>query len=230
MQAPLTRRLRIAQITQPLHGGPLDDAALAAVQRAATLLRSLGHEVQPCAWPIDAPAVHTAFFDRWAYSVFAEVNHWPEAEQARFEQGAEPWSQALRQEGAAMSSEGVEAMVLQCQQASVQMERFHRQWDVLMTPVAAVHGLAVGQHAPDLDYSTLRQRVQHNVAFTPVQNISGQPAMSVPMGWCPDGLPLGVHFAAGAHQDELLLQLACQIEAAQPWAHRRPTTLDQPLP
>lgn len=227
VRAPLARRLKVALIKQPLDGGPLAPAAEQALERAATLLRGLGHEVVPCDWPIDAPALHTAFFDRWAYAVHAEVSAWPEAERRRFVEGSEPWSLGLQQEGEGLSPQRLEAMVQQCLQASVQMERFHRDWDVLMTPVSAVHPLRVGQHAPDLDYATLHQRVSRNVSFTPLQNVTGQPAMSVPLEETDDGLPLGVHFAAGAYRDELLFQLAYELEAALPWAQRRPPTIDQ---
>jgi len=80
----------------------------------------------------------------------------------------------------------------------------------------------VGHHAPDLDYTTLHERVSRNVAFTPLQNITGQPGMSVPLDWAQDGLPVGVHFAAGINSDDMLFQLAYQLEAAQPWTQRRP--------
>lgn len=226
VQAPLARRLRIAVVTQPLDGGPLAPASARAAERVAALLRELGHEVVPCDWPIDGPALHAAFFDRWAYSVHAEVRSWPEAERQRFFQGAEPWTLGLEREGAGMAAERLEAMVQQCLQASAQMERFHRDWDVLMTPVSAVHALAVGHHAPDLDYRALHARVSRNVSFTPVQNVTGQPAMAVPLDWTDDGLPVGLHFATAAWRDELLFQLAYQLEAARPWAHRRPSTLD----
>jgi amidase len=85
----------------------------------------------------------------------------------------------------------------------------------------------LGQHAPDLDYATLHQRVSHNVAFTPLQNLCGQPGMSVPLCWSPDGLPIGLHFASAAQGDELLFQLATQLEAAQAWAQFLPPTLTQ---
>ncbi|MCY1377335.1 putative amidase AmiC [compost metagenome] len=107
------------------------------------------------------------------------------------------------------------------------MERFHREWDVLMTPISAQHSIPLGDHAPSVDYATLRERVSRNVAFTPVQNITGQPGMSVPLYWTDEGLPVGVHFAAGAFRDELLLQLAYQLEAAQPWGNRAPPILEK---
>ena len=227
---PLARKLKVALITRPLHGGPLAGAFEAALVRAAELVQSLGHHVVPCDWPIDAAGLHAAFFDRWAYSVHCEIAGLPEAQRRPFLDGVEPWTQGLAREGAALAPERVEAMVQSCLRASAQMEQFHRQWDILMTPIAAEHPVLLGQHAPDLDYATLHQRVSRNVAFTPLQNITGQPGMSVPLHWTDDGLPVGVHFAAAAGGDELLFQLAYQLEAAQPWVQRRPPLLKEPHP
>jgi amidase len=223
VREPLQRRLRVALITRPLHGMALPGAFDSAMVRATELLESLGHEVVPCDWPFDAPALHAAFFDRWAYSVHAEFAGMPEAQRQRVVAGVEPWTQGLAREGAALSAERLEAMVQTCLRVRAQMAQFHHEWDILMTPISAAHPVSLGQHAPDLDYPTLRERVTRNVAFTPLQNITGQPGMSVPLHWSHDGLPVGVHFAAAAQGDDLLFQLAYQLEAAQPWAQRRPT-------
>lgn len=230
VRQPLGRKLKVALITRPLHGGPLAGAFEAAMLRAAELMRRLGHEVLPCDWPIDAAGLHAAFFDRWAYSVHTEFAGMPEALRRHFLDGVEPWTQGLARQGAALAPERVEAMVQSCLRTSAQMEQFHREWDILMTPIAAQHPVLLGQHAPDLDYATLHARVSRNVAFTPLQNITGQPGMSVPLHWTDDGLPVGVHFAAAAGGDELLFQLAYQLEAAQPWAQRRPPLLKEQHP
>ena len=63
-----------------------------------------------------------------------------------------------------------------------------------------------------------------------LQNITGQPGMSVPLHWAQDGLPVGVHFAAGSHRDEMLFQLAYQLEAAKAWAQRLPPILAKENP
>jgi len=230
VREPEPRKLKVALITRTLHGGPLAGAFEVAMLRAAELMRSLGHEVVPCDWPIDAPDLHAAFFDRWAYSVHCEFADMPGTQRQHLLEGIEPWTQGLARAGAALSPERVEAMVQSCLKASAQMEQFHREWDILMTPIAAEHPVLVGEHAPDLDYGTLHERVSRNVAFTPLQNITGQPGMSVPLHWAQDGLPVGVHFASGVNGDELLFQLAYQLEAAQPWAQRLPPLLAKEHP
>lgn len=227
VRTPLTRGLRIALVVEPMHGGPLATNHTSAIEHAAGLLRSLGHEVVPCAWPIDARGLHAAFFDRWAREVDAEVQSVPEAGRAHFLDGVEPWTRGLARLGAALSAERQEAVVRQCQDAALRMESFHREWDVLVTPISAEHPVPLGHHAPDTEFETLLARVERNVAFTPLQNVAGQPGMSVPLYWTEDGLPVGVHFAAGAWRDELLFELAYQLEAAQPWAQRRPPLLDE---
>ncbi len=221
------RRLKIALVSQPLHGHPVVGASGVALEQASALLRGLGHEVIPCAWPFDGPTLHAAFFDRWAYSVHTQVAAMPDAQRRAFLDGVEPWTLGLAREGAALSPERVEAMVQTCLHVRRQMEQFYRQWDVLMTPVSARFPVLLGEHAPDLEYASLRERISRNVAFTPLQNIAGQPGMSVPLHWSPDGLPVGVHFAAGAQDDEKLFELAFQLEAAQPWAHRLPPILKE---
>ena len=60
------------------------------------------------------------------------------------------------------------------------------------------------------------------VGYTQLVNMTGAPAMSVPLHWTPDGLPVGIHMSAGFGSEALLFRLAAQLEAAAPWSHRRP--------
>jgi Asp-tRNA(Asn)/Glu-tRNA(Gln) amidotransferase A subunit family amidase len=66
------------------------------------------------------------------------------------------------------------------------------------------------------------QRIAARTPFTPAFNATGQPAMSLPLHWSADGLPVGVHFVAPYAREDVLIRIAAQLEAAQPWANRRP--------
>jgi amidase len=67
-------------------------------------------------------------------------------------------------------------------------------------------------------------KVDRYVGYTPLQNAAGAPAMSVPLGWSPvSGMPIGAHFSAAKGQERRLLELAYELESAQPWADRKPT-------
>ena len=77
---------------------------------------------------------------------------------------------------------------------------------------------------PVLPREELISRTERLAGYTPAQNIAGMPGMSVPLHVDADGLPVGCHFAARPGEDALLLALAYQLEAAEPWADRWPST------
>jgi len=66
------------------------------------------------------------------------------------------------------------------------------------------------------------QTLSEYVGYTPLQNVAGAPAMSVPLGMSSGGLPIGIHFSAAKGQEKRLLELAYELEQAQPWANRKP--------
>jgi amidase len=101
-------------------------------------------------------------------------------------------------------------------------EEFYAKHDVLLTPTLAQLPPRVGWLGPDVPFQTSLERLMGFVGFTPVQNASGQPAMSVPLNWSKSGLPIGSHFATRAGDERTLLELAYQLEEARPWAGRRP--------
>ena len=101
---------------------------------------------------------------------------------------------------------------------------FFEDYDVLLSPTLAKTPLKLGvqpMDSPDLDgYWALQGEV---IPFTAPFNAAGAPAISLPLGWTSDGLPVGVQFGAAMGNEALLLRLASQIEAAAPWADRKPT-------
>jgi len=95
-------------------------------------------------------------------------------------------------------------------------------FDVILSPVLAAPPPMLGYVGPDVPFDTLIERLIEYVGYTTLHNVAGAPAMSVPLHWTAAGLPVGTMFAARAGQEALLFQLAYQLEAAQPWAHRAP--------
>lgn len=222
VREPLSRRLKIAVIDTPMHGGALAASQHDALVDAMALLEALGHTVVSTRWPFDSQRHHAAFFDSWAYGTYQFARTLPPQDYKNFLGVVEPFTRGLVTQGEGLSSERVEALVQDALALKAAMDTFHHGFDVLLTPISAVHPLALGHHNPMQDYGTVMERVSRNVAFTYVQNVSGQPAMSVPLYWTDAGLPLGIHLAAAAGQDELLFRLAYELEQARPWQHRWP--------
>ena len=102
---------------------------------------------------------------------------------------------------------------------SRRLQAWWEDFDLLVSPVIAVPPPPIGWLSdPDLGTERLTSIIQ----FTPQFNMSGQPAMSLPLHWSPDGLPVGVQFVGPIDDEALLLRVASQIEAAAPWADRVP--------
>jgi amidase len=97
-------------------------------------------------------------------------------------------------------------------------------WDLLLTPTVGEPPVRIGEHdaLPDDPLAGMR-RAGRFVPFTPAFNMSGQPAISLPLYWNADGLPIGVQLVAAFGREDVLLRVAAQLEQAHPWAHRRPT-------
>ena len=97
------------------------------------------------------------------------------------------------------------------------------EFDVLLTPTVSTVPPKIGSQAPDGDYQTVRANVLNFAAFTAPMNVSGAASMNVPLQWSADGLPVGSMFSGKRGDDGLLLSLAYELEAAQPWIDRLPS-------
>ena len=76
--------------------------------------------------------------------------------------------------------------------------------------------------APDINFDVLLERSLNFITFTPLANVTGDPAISLPMHWSSTGLPIGTHLHANYGNEEQLLELSLQLEEAKPWSDQRP--------
>ncbi len=134
----------------------------------------------------------------------------------------EPWTLELAARGAALGPARLAQVAKVLGDASQGLATLFLTYDVLLSPVLGHPPKKLGEHATDLPYDILFERVSENAAFTPVFNAAGAPAMGVPLNWTPEGLPVGSQFAAAVGGEALLLGLAYQLEAARPWADKWP--------
>jgi amidase len=113
--------------------------------------------------------------------------------------------------------------VEELQRVTRSVARFLGEYDLWLTPTLAHPPHLLGALVPDLDDPAIVERLNDFVAFPGVlANVTGGAAMSVPLAWNGDGLPIGSHFLGKLGDEPKLLRLAAQLEAARPWAHRRP--------
>jgi amidase len=222
VREPLSRRLRIGTWTRTLVGEEPEPAVRRAYDEAVALCVSLGHDVEPVVPPaIDGPALGDAFFLVAGATVAGAVGMMGQMlgrPVARRE--LEPFSWALAEE---FQRRGPDALAGARACFAASAERYlaaMARYDVVLTPTLATVPWRIGHLSPILPREELVRRTARSVGYTPIHNIAGCPAMSVPLHWTDEGLPIGIHFAAAPGADALLLGLAYQLEAARPWHHR----------
>ena len=109
------------------------------------------------------------------------------------------------------------------QASSRQVARWQQHYDAWITPVLGRPPLEIGAlNLDETDVMTGLAPILSYVPFTSVQNVTGQPAISLPLAWSKSGLPIGVQFVGRFGEEQMLLQLAAQIERAEPWSKKRP--------
>ncbi len=215
--------LRVRFATHTLGGDRVHPECVIAVEKTAALLAGLGHHVEEFRTPADLDV--TAMMLAWTRIVACGT-----ALAIRNNLGDAPLDPALIEgvtRGALAYADQVSgsdylAAVNAVHAFGRRMAHVFDDCDVLVTPTLATPPARVGAYKPDnedfVDYRTGKGGVFDYSPFTAIFNASGQPAVSLPLHWSGDGLPVGVHLAMGFGQDEALMSLSAQIETAAPWA------------
>lgn len=209
-------QLRIGRFADPVIAtASVDPEVLAAYEHTSALLESLGHEVVDVDVPIPAEAV-PVFETVWA--VLTAMTPLPREAWAQLR----PLTRWLTERGAAVSAPEFGMVLGEMRRVAARALTALSPYDAVLTPTLAQLPAPVGalrnDEHPEIDF-------ENQKAFTPFTstwNITGMPAVSLPLGWSQSGLPIGVMLAARPAEDATLLSLAAQIEAAQPWRDQHP--------
>jgi amidase len=206
-------RLRIGRYAVPVSGMAIDPACLAAWEDASALLASLGHEVEDIEAPFD-PEISRHFITVWAV---ISLDH-----DIADEDLLRPVTRAWRGYGRPITGAAYAAALSGMQLATRRAITATAAFDAVLTPTLAMLPQPVEYWAePDDPAENLRSQTGMS-AFTTVYNMTGQPVVSLPLHWTPEGLPAGVSLAGRPSGEAQLISLAAQLEAARPWADRRP--------
>ncbi len=240
-------RLRIGFSARPLTGkGPVHADCLAALDDAARLLASLDHEVDEVSLDVDAEANAVDFLTLIAAETWAQIELISKMAGQRRPRAAdyEPATFSLGLLGRATSAAAYAGAGFRLQLAARRLAASMAGRDILLTPTLGSPPVAIGALQPSraeerlmglvnaLGAGWLLDRIGAIgpiadqtfgfIPFTPLFNATGQPAMSVPLHWNAQGVPIGVQLVAPLGGEPLLFRLAGQLEQARPWFHRRP--------
>jgi Asp-tRNA(Asn)/Glu-tRNA(Gln) amidotransferase A subunit family amidase len=217
-------KLRIALVTQAFNGAETDPECAAAARDAARLCESLGHSVEEAGPAIDREALARAT------TVLIGANVQATSEDAAAAQRrplgldvVEKVTLAMIEVARHSQAADYARAVRTIHAVTRVVEAFFTRFDVLLTPTMAAPTARIGELAlSNTADATYGQRLARCIGYTSLFNAAGNPAMSVPLGTARDGMPLGVQFAGRFGDEATLFRLAGQLEAARPWAARRP--------
>jgi amidase len=218
--------LRIGLWTQTLMELEPEPAVVDAARDAAALLESLGHEVtEEGPQGLDGFDLVESFLTRWRAGQTANLDQFGAILGRQLgEGGVEPLTLALAQQGRSQS--GGEYLLAVGQHQA--MSRMIAAWyeagnDLLLTPTMGEvpTGLGSFDDSGDEPLDAI-YRARQTAMFTALFNATGQPAISLPLYWTEDGLPVGIQLVAPFGREDALIRIAAQLEQARPWAERRP--------
>ncbi|RAS27921.1 amidase [Paraburkholderia bryophila] len=235
--------LNIAYVTEPMLAPALSSDSRAALDDAAQLAISLGHNIEPVSLGIDFATVRHAFLMLWsvtAEELVLNADRITGRKPSRGEFEISTW--AMAHMGRKLGERGLPSALDEQRRITARLTDLLNRYDAVLCATLAAPPIKIGEMHP-----TAAERIQmravsalpiealmrkllteaSNKAFswagcTELFNLTGQPAMSVPLYWNARGLPVGVQFAAREGGEATLLRLAAQLETARPWFDKRP--------
>jgi len=208
-------KLRIGRTLQaPVPGVEVHPDCLAAYEDASSLLSSLGHEIEDIALPLGEDIVPFFEIIYYAYATLTPVD--PAQEQILL-----PLTRYLRERGRATPAPDFIFAQAYMQFVTRPAITALAAYDAVLTPTLALPPRPVG-YFDEVDPAENFERQKRFTPWTALYNVSGLPAVSVPLHWSADGLPIGVMLAGRMGDEGTLISLSAQLEQARPWKDRHP--------
>ncbi len=213
---PNADRLTIAVITRSLFRESSSEVRELTLKTAA-LLEELGHRVQY----LESPPVPAYFADDfllyYGFLSFAVVRNGRRMFGPSFDRGKLDNLTLGFERHAARNMQRLPLAIARLSMIRRRTARLFRTYDAMLTPTVADPPPAIGHFDPSADYQQIINRLIDWVAFTPLQNATGDPAISLPLAESAEGLPIGMMITAARGQERRLLELAYELEEARPW-------------
>ena len=213
---PGRQRLRIAVVTHSVQRECRPEVRELTLKSAA-LLEELGHRVEH----IDDLPVPTSFVDDfvlyWGFLALAQVRGGRRMFGDTFDRTRLDSLTLGLDRHTGRNIHRLPSAIVRLRRLRRRTAQFFATYDVVLTPTVADETLLIGHLAPT-DYHQVIDRLIDWVAFTPLHNVTGEPAISLPLAQSAHGMPVGMMFSADLGQEALLLELAYELEEARPWA------------
>lgn len=239
-------RLNIAFTTQSPLGTKVDPDCIGAVEKAVNLLKNLGHHVEEAKPEYDGNSLAKAFMMMCFQETANEINDLKKIIGRNLVKGdIEPLTFTFGLLGKAYHAEEFAKYKNLWSQTELVMEQFHKRYDLFLTPTLAVVPPLAGELKASPGQQILMDTVNYfslgkllkisglvdkliiksfsKMPYTQMPNLTGQPAMSVPLYWTHDQIPIGVQFIAAKGNEILLFKLASQLENIEPWFNKHPS-------
>ena len=212
-------KLRIVFFENPPAGkGAHQDANTYRVQlETVALLQSLGHTVEQVPIPIDVETMTEHYLLYYGFLAYMLSHH------GRLVLGAKVNHDVLEPFTLGLSKKfknnkmGLPRSIKMLRKVGADTEKLFESYDIIMTPVLAHTTPEIGHFSPTLSYEEVSKRAVEFATYCGLQNITGSPAISLPMGKTENGMPVAVQFSAPFGLDQRLLELAYEVEEAKPW-------------
>jgi amidase len=219
IQHPGKKRLRIGWLNSRPSGtlGHQDEDTQRVQRETAQLLENLGHRVEPIEFPIEADSMVGLFLDYYGFLAYMTTRFSRFTLQARVNRhDLEPFTEGLSSQFR-RNMLHFPATVRRMKQLGRQALPLLESYDVIMSPVIAHKTPEIGYFSPTISYEEVSRRAVHFALYCGMYNVTGNPAISLPLGTDHNGMPMGVQFAAAFGMDGLLLELAYELEEAKPF-------------